>query len=68
LYHKSGIKAMIRALPKYSLVKMKTPRRRDSGVSLGELNAFNNPPSPPFLKVGYRENPTAKTMGYLKFN
>jgi hypothetical protein len=47
---------------------MKTPRRRDSGVSLGELNYFNNPPSPPFLKVGYRGNPTAKTMGYLKFN
>jgi hypothetical protein len=43
---------------------MKTPRRRDSGVSLGELNYFNNPPSPPFLKVGYRGNPTAKTMGY----
>ena len=42
---------------------MKTPRRRDSGVSLGRFINFNNPPLPPFSKVGLEETPQQRLWG-----
>jgi len=40
-----------------------TPRRRDSGVSLGRFINFNNPPLPPFSKVGLEETPQQRLRG-----
>ena len=40
-----------------------TPRRRDSGVSLGRFINFNNPPLPPFSKVGVEETPQQRLRG-----
>jgi len=42
---------------------MKTPRRRDSGVSLDRSINFNNPPLPPFSKVGLEETPQQRLWG-----
>jgi len=42
---------------------MKTPRRRDSGVSLGRFINFKNPPLPPFSKVGLEETPQQRLWG-----
>jgi hypothetical protein len=42
---------------------LKTPRRRDSGVSLGRFINFRNPPLPPFSKVGLEETPQQRLWG-----
>jgi hypothetical protein len=44
------------------------PAAEMAGYLQVKLINSKNPPSPPFLKVGYRGNLTAKTMGYLEFN
>jgi glycosyltransferase involved in cell wall biosynthesis len=44
-------------------IKMKTPRRRDGGVSLGRFINFKNPPLPPFYKVGLEETPQQRLWG-----
>jgi hypothetical protein len=46
-----------------SSVQMKTPRRRDGGVSLGRFINFKNPPLPPFSKVGLEETPQQRLWG-----
>jgi len=47
---------------------MKTPRRRDSGVSLGRFISFKNPPLPPFPKVGLAETPQQRLWGIENLN
>jgi hypothetical protein len=47
---------------------MKTPRRRDSGVSLGRFISFKNPPLPPFSKVGLAETPQQRLWGIENLN
>jgi len=42
---------------------MKTPRRRDSGVSIGKVYYFKYPPNP-FTKEGSR-NPQSRDCGVL---
>jgi hypothetical protein len=47
---------------------MKTPRRRDSGVSLGRFISFKNPHLPPFSKVGLEETSQQRPWGIEKGN
>ena len=47
---------------------MKTPRRRDSGVSLGRFISFKNPPLPPSSKVGLAETPQQRLWGIENLN
>ena len=43
--------------------EMKTPRRRDGGVSIGRFINSANPPLPPFSKVGLEVTPQQRLWG-----
>jgi hypothetical protein len=47
---------------------MKTPRHRDSGVSLGKKTIIlKNPPQPPFVKGGYNKVDYFLSFGFPLF-